>query len=392
MSVLFCDTNCEIWYTEAKELGLDHVIRMPYTLDGKEYYYDLGEHTDFRFFLRPAAGQGRRQDLGPEQGRLPRVLRAGVRGGGGHPVSLLLRQTFGDLRVHGSGRGRAQGKVSRPQIHPLRHQKHLGGGGHLGVLRRQDEAGGQVGRGDPGLFAGVRTRSGLLLRSGRSQSSERGGRISPTAAFLGTMVGGSNPFSPSTGKGRCCPWPRPGAAKKPSTPLFDLYRSGAADDGRDVWIVGADCEEDLDKLCGMVHDLTPERRIHRQIVGPVIAPTAGRTPWASSSTAKRPELFPRAAEVVRRTAGPRGARRGCSVFPAAAGPPIPVASDPGAADLMPCFRLFSFKTRLLGVLTVLCLFGCLCLTGCGGEDPPGFLASVTALTFYDGMRQGPSGR
>ena len=50
MSVLFCDTNCEIWYTEAKELGLDHVIRMPYTLDGKEYYYDLGEHTDFRFF------------------------------------------------------------------------------------------------------------------------------------------------------------------------------------------------------------------------------------------------------------------------------------------------------------------------------------------------------
>ena len=52
------------------------------------------------------------------------------------------------------------------------------------------------------------------------------------------------------------------------------------------------------------------------------------------------------------------------------------------------FSTFSFKTRLLGVLTVLCLFGCLCLTGCGGEDSPGFLASVTTLTFYDGDAAG----
>ena len=49
MYQLFCDSNCELWHTEAKELGL-HVIRMPYVLDGKEYYYDLGEATDFAHF------------------------------------------------------------------------------------------------------------------------------------------------------------------------------------------------------------------------------------------------------------------------------------------------------------------------------------------------------
>lgn len=49
MSVLFCDTNCELWYDKAKELGLN-VIKMPYTLDGKEYFYDLGEKTDFCHF------------------------------------------------------------------------------------------------------------------------------------------------------------------------------------------------------------------------------------------------------------------------------------------------------------------------------------------------------
>ena len=49
MYQLFCDSNCELWNTEAKELGLN-VIRMPYVLDGEEYYYDLGEKTDFKHF------------------------------------------------------------------------------------------------------------------------------------------------------------------------------------------------------------------------------------------------------------------------------------------------------------------------------------------------------
>ena len=56
MYQLFCDSNCELWHTEAKELGLQ-VIRMPYVLDGVEYYYDLGENTDFaHFFARMREG------------------------------------------------------------------------------------------------------------------------------------------------------------------------------------------------------------------------------------------------------------------------------------------------------------------------------------------------
>jgi DegV family protein with EDD domain len=51
MYKLFCDSNCELWYTYIKELGVQ-VIRMPYTLDGKEYFYDLGENTDFEAFYK----------------------------------------------------------------------------------------------------------------------------------------------------------------------------------------------------------------------------------------------------------------------------------------------------------------------------------------------------
>lgn len=47
---LFCDSNCELWHTTVKELGLD-VIRMPYIVDGEEYFYDMGEKTDFKGFF-----------------------------------------------------------------------------------------------------------------------------------------------------------------------------------------------------------------------------------------------------------------------------------------------------------------------------------------------------
>ena len=57
MYQLFCDSNCELWYTTVKELGLN-VIRMPYFSGGEEHYYDMGENTDFKaFFDRMKAGE-----------------------------------------------------------------------------------------------------------------------------------------------------------------------------------------------------------------------------------------------------------------------------------------------------------------------------------------------
>lgn len=49
MSRFFMDTDNELWYTKAKELGVD-VIRMPYSIDGEEYLDNLGEGIDFKEF------------------------------------------------------------------------------------------------------------------------------------------------------------------------------------------------------------------------------------------------------------------------------------------------------------------------------------------------------
>lgn len=49
MSAVFFDTDCELWYTQADELGV-HVIGMPYTIDDEETFYDFGRNTDFKAF------------------------------------------------------------------------------------------------------------------------------------------------------------------------------------------------------------------------------------------------------------------------------------------------------------------------------------------------------
>lgn len=49
MSVFFTDTDCEMFYTDAEELGMK-VIGMPYTIKGQEYVYDFGKNIDVKKF------------------------------------------------------------------------------------------------------------------------------------------------------------------------------------------------------------------------------------------------------------------------------------------------------------------------------------------------------
>ena len=51
MSVFFTDTDCEMSYKDAEELGIQ-MIKMPYVLKGEEQYYDFGKETDIDAFYK----------------------------------------------------------------------------------------------------------------------------------------------------------------------------------------------------------------------------------------------------------------------------------------------------------------------------------------------------
>jgi len=52
MTAFFCDTDSELWYDKAEELGLKNIILMPYTICGKEYFYDFGRGYDAKEYFR----------------------------------------------------------------------------------------------------------------------------------------------------------------------------------------------------------------------------------------------------------------------------------------------------------------------------------------------------
>ncbi len=55
-SVFFTDTDCEMYYTDAEELGM-RVIGMPYTINNQEQVYDFGKNTDIaKFYADMRAG------------------------------------------------------------------------------------------------------------------------------------------------------------------------------------------------------------------------------------------------------------------------------------------------------------------------------------------------
>ncbi len=56
MSKFFCDSNCELDFVKFDELGIDGLIKMPYTVDGEESAYDLGRSGGNKDFFDKMRG------------------------------------------------------------------------------------------------------------------------------------------------------------------------------------------------------------------------------------------------------------------------------------------------------------------------------------------------
>lgn len=103
MYQLFCDSNCELWHTTIKELGLN-VIRMPYVLDGQEYFYDMGEATDFdHFYKRMREGAVPTTSAINEQDYID-YFEPILKAGGRYFLHHFFTQTFRYFREYGAAR------------------------------------------------------------------------------------------------------------------------------------------------------------------------------------------------------------------------------------------------------------------------------------------------
>ena len=103
---------------------------------------------------------------------------------------------------------------------------------------------------------------------------KRGGRLSATAAFAGTLLG-LKPMLTFNAKGGLDVIAKISGKKKAIRTLADKVITELADTDKPVYIVDADCPADGDMLESLIKEKRPEAKIVRQIVGPVIGAHCG---------------------------------------------------------------------------------------------------------------------
>lgn len=275
MSILFCDSNCELWYDKAEELGLQ-VIKMPYTLDGKEYYYDLGKNTDFRHFY-----DRMRQKSMPTTAALNTYNYIEY-------FEPFLQKGEDIFYITFSHKLSATFEFMEKAIAELK-KKYPDR-----KITTFDTKSISIGAGFQVYYAAKLWKNGAsdeeLLKYLTDLSAhtatyfavndlfhlKRGGRLSGAAATVGTILG-VKPILKLNEEGKIIPVFKEKGTKKVIAKLASIVgEQGGKFDDYNIYIIGADCDAELNELEEKINQTTSGKaNIIKQIVGPVIATHCG---------------------------------------------------------------------------------------------------------------------
>ncbi len=273
MSVLLCDSNCELWYTRVKELGLDY-ISMPYCYGGGEYGYDLGENTDFKKFYDAVRGGTVPKTMALNPENYKEILTPYFKAGEdvlyisfSHAMSGTFAQLDAALK---------ELKKEFPERKCTVFNTNsicLGAGIQVEAAAELK----QKGASDEEIIAFLKeftNRVAVYFVVDDLMHLKRGGRLSAGAAVAGTLLsikpmltvneeGGLNVIEKVTGR------------KKAVRALADKVIKGLTGTEYSVYILDADCKEDGDKLAELIKAKRSDAKIVRQTIGPVIGTHCG---------------------------------------------------------------------------------------------------------------------
>ena len=274
MSVLLCDSNCELWHTRLKELGLD-VISMPYYVKGQEYYYDMGANTDFRAFYDAVRGGEipKTQALNPEDYK--RILTPYFEAG-----EDVLYLSFSH-KMSGTFQYLDLALAELKEAYPERKctvfdtaSISLGAGIQVEQAALMKKAGAS----DEEILKFLRSftdRVAVYFAVDDLMHLKRGGRLSGFAAVAGTMLGLKPVLTFNEEGGLSVLTKQSGRRKTISYLAGKVIEELRDEDTYPVYVVDADCPEDGDRLRDLILEKRPRANVIRQIVGPVIGAHCG---------------------------------------------------------------------------------------------------------------------
>ncbi len=274
MAAIFCDTDCELWYTHARELNLE-VIRMPYIIDGEEKLCDLGEETDSHDFYTKMRNGASASTAGLNQQIYYDTFEPFFKRGEDIlyiAFSSKLSGTFEylDLAI-------AELKKQYPNV-KFRKFDTLNicmGAGLLVYMAGKycREHGDDIDATYAYLEKNV-NKIGIYFVVDDMKYLARGGRISPAKAKIGNLMNIKPVLTVEDGKLDVCS--KQNGTKKAYKYMLDMFASTYENiDNAPVVIVDADCGDVADAFEEKVREINPSVTIWRQPIGPVIGAHAG---------------------------------------------------------------------------------------------------------------------
>ena len=274
MYQLFCGSNCELWHTTVKELGLN-VIRMPYVIDDEEFFYDMGEHTDFEaFFNKMRAGATPKTSALNEYAYLEYFEPILERGEDIYYVTFShqMSGTFGAMKS-----AIAQLKEKYPDRE----------------IRFKDTKLISMGSGFVTYYAALKYKEGATMDEMDAYLEDliphvatyfvvddltylyRGGRVSGMSKVVGNLLG-IKPVLHINDEGKILNINKVKGSKKALATLVDYMKTKGNDVNKfRVFILHADTEASANELAGLLREKFEGLDIHIQSVGPVIGSHCG---------------------------------------------------------------------------------------------------------------------
>ncbi len=276
MYQLFCDSNCELWYTTVKELGLN-VIQMPYILEEQEVFYDMGEKTDLHAFFDKM-----------REGEVPKTAALNEYAYTEYFEPILARGEdiyYITFSHEMSGTFNAMKKViaQLKEKYPDRE------------IRFKDSKSISLGSGMITYYGALKYKEGATMDELDAYLDEliphvgtyfvvndltylyRGGRVSGVSKVIGNLLG-IKPILHFTEEGKIVNIEKAKGFKKALSCLVGYIKNtGSELEKYKIFVMHADAKEEGEKFVEMLRATFPDKKldIHLQMVGPVIGAHCG---------------------------------------------------------------------------------------------------------------------
>lgn len=274
MSVIIYDTDCELWYTQEDELGCP-VIKMPYTIDDEEYFYDFGRNTNFKdFYDRVRQGSmPSTSALNPQQ-YIEFLEPFFAKGEDILYISFSdkLSGTFGHLET-------ALNQL-QPKYPDARFRRFstlnisFGAGYQVYYAIKYFQSGKSLDEVIEFLESFTKNVS-VYFMVDSLKYLYKGGRLSAAESFFGTMLG-YKPVLKVNDEGALVIHDKPKGEKKAIALFMERLASIGSDLNKyPIVVIDADNPDFADRLIGKIKEQYPDAEIWHYPVGPVIGSHCG---------------------------------------------------------------------------------------------------------------------